>query len=111
MKTTLNDLLVDFDYAFPDGISNKDLEKRYSVKLVNRASSSGLIYLVGSTYYISEMGLGMVIQTRTKKAIDKLDYSIKEFNKSSNRWALILTFLTFVMLIAVGFQIILAFYK
>ena len=56
---------------------------------------------------------------RLKNAVIKIEIatknmnkSIERFNKSSNRWSLVLTILTVIMLIAVAFQIYLGlFYK
>lgn len=54
------------------------------------------------------VGANMEMMRRLKNSTETLNVSIKQFNKASDKWALILIFLTLVMLIAVVFQIILA---
>lgn len=88
METTLKDLLEDFDKALPDTINYKTLMKKYSYTMINNALGSGILnYNVEKTQELSlgSFGLSLLIQIRTKQAIDKLDNSIKNFDESSSK--------------------------
>ena len=62
----------------------------------------------------SDEGLGAMLEMmrRLKDSINKMDKSIRVFNKSSNSWSAILVFLSGLMLIVAYFQIyLIIFYK
>lgn len=111
METTLKDLLEDFDKALPLSITHNELLKTHSQSLIENAVASDILhrdYTGGKDpafYNLTGFGLSLLTQIRTKKSINELDKSIKEFNKSSGKWSCILTIIGGIMLIVASFQI------
>lgn len=99
-ETQLENLLEYFYKTFPNPFTGEELEKKFSVELVNRAISSRLIYPLNDKYNLTDTGLGMIIQLRTKQAIDKLNIAIKEFDESSKRFSKYMFWLTLIYTIS-----------
>ena len=107
METQLKDLLEDFDKALPKGITHQELlEKGHSVELINSALTSLLIHTLNSSYYLNNEGISMIIQLRTKQAIDNLDNSIKKFDESSSKLSKMLLYLTIAIAIMTAILVI-----
>lgn len=106
-ETQLKDLLGDFDNALPNSIQRSELVKRHSEELVEMSTRNGIIYMIRSgEMSLSESGLGLLLQLRTKKAIDQLNNSIKKFDESSNKLSKRLLYLTIVYTIMTAILVI-----
>ena len=103
-EKTITDLLEDIYNKYPNFVYEDELiAKGFPVDMVHQAYGSKLINQGSShptkpKFTLDSNGFLMIVNLKLKKSID-------EFNKSSNRWSCLLAILTFIMLLAVGFQI------
>lgn len=85
--------------------------KKQDIEQINleKQSDNWLIKVVSQQNWHSGAQLEMI--RRLKDSTENLNKSIKKFDRSSGWFALALIFLTSIMLIGLGFQILLAYYK
>ena len=111
MELMLGDLLEELDGYYPAGYPIKELEKRFNPRLLHEARADGAIrerIVLGKSegMVLTVQGYTILNQIRLKKATDSLNNSIKEFDKSSQRYSRKVIGLTIAMGILALVQLI-----
>ncbi len=100
MRVYLDKLLAALEKSYPEGLTVSELRERFSFEIddtIHDAVRGRLIFypnyhpggnfLPQTKIYLDVKGLELLNQMKMKEAVDKLDVSINNFNKSSDKYS------------------------